>query len=78
MFAPSPADEEEDGKEDPFWPAMQCFMVILDRLGSRIWGQIDPIPAFTTITESASYMKEIECIRKESQMYERFCLYTGT
>ncbi|XP_046870298.1 probable helicase senataxin isoform X2 [Hypomesus transpacificus] len=61
-------DEEEDGKEDPFWPALQCFMVILDRLGSRIWGQIDPIPAFTTITESASYMKEIECIRKESQM----------
>ncbi|XP_062333403.1 probable helicase senataxin [Osmerus eperlanus] len=61
-------DEEEDGKEDPFWPALQCFMVILDRLGSRIWGQIEPIPAFTTITESSSYMKEIDCIRKESQM----------
>ncbi|XP_007900944.2 LOW QUALITY PROTEIN: probable helicase senataxin [Callorhinchus milii] len=55
---------EEDDTSDPFWPALQCFMVILDRLGSKVWGQlIDPMEAFQTITGSHSYNKEIENIR---------------
>uniref|UniRef100_A0A2I3GJL3 Probable helicase senataxin n=1 Tax=Nomascus leucogenys TaxID=61853 RepID=A0A2I3GJL3_NOMLE len=44
---------------DPFWPALHCFMVILDRLGSKVWGQlIDPIDAFQTIIDNASYNRE--------------------
>ncbi|XP_078406121.1 putative helicase senataxin isoform X2 [Cetorhinus maximus] len=53
-----------DDVSDPFWPALQCFMVILDRLGSKIWGQlIDPTEAFQTIIGSQSYNIEIEKIR---------------
>ncbi|XP_074066945.1 putative helicase senataxin isoform X1 [Macrotis lagotis] len=52
---------------DPFWPALHCFMVILDRLGSKVWGQlIDPIEAFQTIINSVSYNKEIQNIRSSS------------
>ncbi|XP_043914346.1 probable helicase senataxin isoform X2 [Protopterus annectens] len=54
----------EDESNDPFWPALQCFMVILDRLGSKVWGQaVDPTQAFQTIIGSRSYNKEIETIR---------------
>ncbi|XP_067825887.1 probable helicase senataxin isoform X2 [Heptranchias perlo] len=53
-----------DDASDPFWPALQCFMVILDRLGSKVWGQlIDPTEAFQTIIGSQSYNNEIEKIR---------------
>ncbi|XP_059849764.1 probable helicase senataxin isoform X1 [Hypanus sabinus] len=49
---------------DPFWPALQCFMVILDRLGSKVWGHLsDPTEAFQAIIESQSYNDEIEKIR---------------
>ncbi|XP_048469513.1 probable helicase senataxin isoform X2 [Rhincodon typus] len=49
---------------DPFWPALQCFMVILDRLGSKVWAQlIDPTEAFQAIIGSQSYNNEIEKIR---------------
>ncbi|XP_069743147.1 probable helicase senataxin isoform X2 [Narcine bancroftii] len=49
---------------DPFWPALQCFMVILDRLGSKVWGHlIDPTEAFQAIIGSESYNNEIEKIR---------------
>ncbi|XP_041914358.1 probable helicase senataxin isoform X3 [Alosa sapidissima] len=63
---------EEDGREfdstsDPFWPALQCFMVILDRLGPLSWGYIDPIKAFNTITDSCSYISEIETIRSNTR-----------
>ncbi|XP_077163124.1 putative helicase senataxin isoform X2 [Paroedura picta] len=52
-------------KQDPFWPALQCFMVILNRLGSKVWGQlIDPIEAFQTIIESPSYKNKIGRIRQ--------------
>ncbi|MGH0142000.1 UNVERIFIED_CONTAM: hypothetical protein FKN15_043242 [Acipenser sinensis] len=52
---------------DPFWPALQCFMVILDRLGSKVWGQlIDPTQAFQTIIGSRSYNQEIENIRRNT------------
>lgn len=54
-----------DDSTTPFWPALHCFMMILDRLGSKVWGQlIDPIQAFQTIIESPSYNNEIESIRK--------------
>nr|XP_015222444.1 PREDICTED: probable helicase senataxin isoform X2 [Lepisosteus oculatus] len=57
--------EEEDEKLDPFWPALQCFMVILDRLGSKVWGKlIDPARAFQRITRSRSYQKELENLRQ--------------
>ncbi|XP_048414445.2 probable helicase senataxin isoform X2 [Stegostoma tigrinum] len=53
-----------DDDSDPFWPALQCFMVILDRLGSKVWGQlIDPTEAFQAIIGSQSYNNEIEKIR---------------
>ncbi|XP_072344694.1 probable helicase senataxin isoform X2 [Scyliorhinus torazame] len=53
-----------DDASDPFWPALQCFMVILDRLGSKVWGQlIDPTEAFQTIIRSQSYNNEIDKIR---------------
>ncbi|NXW57350.1 SETX helicase, partial [Eurystomus gularis] len=53
-----------DDSTDPFWPALHCFMVILDQLGSKVWGQlIDPVQAFQTIINSASYKNEIKNIR---------------
>ncbi|XP_036185172.1 probable helicase senataxin isoform X11 [Myotis myotis] len=59
--------QSEDDSEDPFWPALHCFMVILDRLGSKVWGQlIDPIEAFQTIIDNASYNREIQNIRNSS------------
>ncbi|XP_054582888.1 probable helicase senataxin isoform X2 [Eptesicus fuscus] len=59
--------QTEDDSEDPFWPALHCFMVILDRLGSKVWGQlIDPIEAFQTIIDNASYNREIQNIRNSS------------
>lgn len=57
--------QTEDESSNPFWPALHCFMTILDRLGSKVWGQlIDPIQAFQTIIGSPSYNSEIENIRK--------------
>ncbi|KAK7143076.1 hypothetical protein R3I93_014289 [Phoxinus phoxinus] len=54
---------EDNPASDPFWPALHCFMVILDRLGSKIWGQVDPSMAFQTITGAASYDMEIRSIQ---------------
>ncbi|NWI50173.1 SETX helicase, partial [Calyptomena viridis] len=57
--------EVADDSTDPFWPALHCFMVILDQLGSKVWGQlIDPVQAFQTIINSESYKSEIKNIRK--------------
>ncbi|NXE77542.1 SETX helicase, partial [Cochlearius cochlearius] len=51
--------EAADDSTDPFWPALHCFMVILDQLGSKVWGQlIDPVQAFQTIINSVSYNNE--------------------
>ncbi|XP_074150040.1 putative helicase senataxin isoform X1 [Sminthopsis crassicaudata] len=59
--------QSDEDSVDPFWPALHCFMVILDRLGSKVWGQlIDPIEAFQTIINSVSYNKEIQNIRNSS------------
>uniref|UniRef100_A0A8C9ML13 Senataxin n=1 Tax=Serinus canaria TaxID=9135 RepID=A0A8C9ML13_SERCA len=56
--------EASDDSTDPFWPALHCFMVILDQLGSKVWGQlIDPVQAFQTIINSVSYNNEIKNIR---------------
>ncbi|XP_058380337.1 probable helicase senataxin isoform X2 [Diceros bicornis minor] len=56
--------QSDDDSVDPFWPALHCFMVILDRLGSKVWGQlIDPIEAFQTIINNVSYNREIQNIR---------------
>ncbi|XP_032489831.1 probable helicase senataxin isoform X1 [Phocoena sinus] len=64
--------QSDDDSVDPFWPALHCFMVILDRLGSKVWGQlIDPIEAFQTIINNVSYNKEIQNIRNSS-MRTRF------
>lgn len=53
-----------DQSNDPFWPALHCFMVILDKLGSKVWGQpIDPVEAFQNIINNPSYRKEIRSIR---------------
>ncbi|XP_060540569.1 probable helicase senataxin isoform X1 [Pantherophis guttatus] len=58
--------KQTDGEiHDPFWPVLHCFMVILDKLGSKVWGQlVDPVQAFQTIINNASYKKEIESIRQ--------------
>lgn len=59
--------QSDDDSVDPFWPALHCFMVILDRLGSKVWGQlIDPIEAFQTIINNGSYNREIQNIRNSS------------
>ncbi|XP_039718853.1 putative helicase senataxin isoform X1 [Pteropus medius] len=59
--------QSDDDSGDPFWPALHCFMVILDRLGSKVWGQlIDPIEAFQTIINNRSYNREIQSIRNSS------------
>ncbi|NXT58208.1 SETX helicase, partial [Pluvianellus socialis] len=56
--------EAADDSTDPFWPALHCFMVILDQLGAKVWGQlIDPVQAFQTIINSVSYNNEIKNIR---------------
>lgn len=57
---------EDNPASDPFWPALHCFMVILDRLGSKIWGQVDPSMAFQTITGAASYDVEIRGIQHKT------------
>ncbi|XP_035117064.2 putative helicase senataxin isoform X3 [Callithrix jacchus] len=61
-------ERQSDGDSvDPFWPALHCFMLILDRLGSKVWGQlIDPIEAFQTIINNTSYNREIQHIRNSS------------
>ncbi|KFO94633.1 putative helicase senataxin, partial [Buceros rhinoceros silvestris] len=57
-----------DDSTDPFWPALHCFMVILDQLGSKVWGQlIDPVQAFQAIINSVSYNNEIKNIRSRFQ-----------
>uniref|UniRef100_A0A3P8Z4G2 Senataxin n=2 Tax=Esox lucius TaxID=8010 RepID=A0A3P8Z4G2_ESOLU len=58
----------EDEEMDPFWPALRCFMVILDCLGSRIWGQIEPSQAFQAITGSPSYIAAIERIKEQTRI----------
>ncbi|NXJ87936.1 SETX helicase, partial [Corythaixoides concolor] len=56
--------EATDDSTDPFWPALHCFMLILDQLGSKVWGQlIDPVQAFQTIINNVSYNNEIKNIR---------------
>ncbi|XP_056122108.1 probable helicase senataxin [Rhinichthys klamathensis goyatoka] len=57
---------EDNPASDPFWPALHCFMVILDRLGSKIWGQVDPSMAFQTITGATSYDMEIRSIQQKT------------
>ncbi|XP_039178858.1 probable helicase senataxin [Crotalus tigris] len=57
--------QTDDEINDPFWPVLHCFMVILDKLGSKVWGQlVDPVQAFQAIINNASYKKEIENIRR--------------
>nr|XP_033816187.1 probable helicase senataxin isoform X2 [Geotrypetes seraphini] len=57
----------DNDSTSPFWPALHCFMVILDQLGSKVWGQlIDPIEAFQNIINSPSYKNEIEHIRRST------------
>ncbi|XP_061460179.1 probable helicase senataxin [Rhineura floridana] len=57
--------KKDDESNNPFWPALHCFMVILDKLGSKVWGQlIDPIEAFQTIINNESYKKELESVRQ--------------
>ncbi|MCJ8741079.1 hypothetical protein PDJAM_G00066540 [Pangasius djambal] len=58
--------KDDDQGSDPFWPALHCFLVILDRLGSKIWGQIEPLDAFQAITKADSYTAEIENIRQKT------------
>ncbi|KAG8546517.1 hypothetical protein GDO81_018747 [Engystomops pustulosus] len=63
----------DDESTNPFWPALHCFMMILDRLGSKVWGQlIDPIQAFQTIISSPSYNSEIENIRKSCHRQAKY------
>ncbi|MCI4386844.1 hypothetical protein PGIGA_G00067390 [Pangasianodon gigas] len=59
-------NKDDDQGSDPFWPALHCFLVILDRLGSKIWGQIEPLDAFQAITKAGSYTAEIENIRQKT------------
>uniref|UniRef100_A0A7M4EFZ1 Senataxin n=1 Tax=Crocodylus porosus TaxID=8502 RepID=A0A7M4EFZ1_CROPO len=60
--------QTDDDNADPFWPALHCFMVILDQLGSKVWGQlIDPVQAFQTIINNVSYNNEIQNIRNSSR-----------
>uniref|UniRef100_A0A670YHI7 Senataxin n=1 Tax=Pseudonaja textilis TaxID=8673 RepID=A0A670YHI7_PSETE len=61
--------KQTDGEiDDPFWPVLHCFMVILDKLGSKVWGQLaDPVRAFQAIINNASYKKEIESIRQNTK-----------
>ncbi|XP_076842414.1 putative helicase senataxin isoform X2 [Brachyhypopomus gauderio] len=62
------SDSRGDGDKasDPFWPALQCFMVILDRLGSKTWSHIEPDTAFHAVTSAGSYVHEIQNIRQKT------------
>ncbi|KAM3911735.1 putative helicase senataxin [Leptodactylus fuscus] len=65
--------QTDDESTNPFWPALHCFMIILDRLGSKVWGQlIDPIQAFQTIIASPSYNTEIENLRKSCRRLAKY------
>lgn len=59
-----------DDDLDPFWPALHCFLVILDRLGSKIWGQIEPLDAFQAITKADSYIAKIKNIQQQTAGYD--------
>ncbi|KAL0965168.1 hypothetical protein UPYG_G00277690 [Umbra pygmaea] len=61
-------DEDTPREMDPFWPVLDCFMVILDCLGSKIWGHIEPSQVLQFITERPSYIAEIESIRKQTMI----------
>uniref|UniRef100_A0A8C4QFU2 Helicase Sen1 N-terminal domain-containing protein n=1 Tax=Eptatretus burgeri TaxID=7764 RepID=A0A8C4QFU2_EPTBU len=52
----------EDESQDPFWPTLQCLMVMLDRLGAKVWaGQnVDPMHAFHRVINSPNYRREVE------------------
>ncbi|XP_041753580.2 probable helicase senataxin isoform X1 [Coregonus clupeaformis] len=61
-------DEEPSKEMDPFWPVLQCFMVILDCLGSKFWGPIEPTQAFQAITGRPSYSAELESIKQQTMI----------
>ncbi|XP_078697928.1 putative helicase senataxin isoform X2 [Branchiostoma floridae x Branchiostoma belcheri] len=56
------AMEPQQGlKAGGFWPALQCLVVLFDRLGSRIWQFMshDPATVFSTITQNKLFQKEL-------------------
>ncbi|XP_063065996.1 probable helicase senataxin [Engraulis encrasicolus] len=52
-----------DNTSESFWAALQCFMVILDRMGSLIWGYVDPAKAFNKIAHNSTYQSKINTIK---------------
>eukprot|EP00058_Branchiostoma_floridae_P004804 XP_002590292.1 hypothetical protein BRAFLDRAFT_76538 [Branchiostoma floridae] len=48
-------------KAGGFWPALQCLVVLFDRLGSRIWQFLshDPATVFSTITKNPLFQSEL-------------------
>uniref|UniRef100_UPI00358E026B probable helicase senataxin n=1 Tax=Myxine glutinosa TaxID=7769 RepID=UPI00358E026B len=52
----------EDESLNPFWPTLQCLMVMLDRLGEKLWTDrnLDPMHVFQRVTNSPSYKREVE------------------
>ncbi|XP_078476126.1 putative helicase senataxin isoform X2 [Lampetra planeri] len=61
----SPTDGTASSSSSAFWPALQCLMLLLDRLGSKVWGghSMDPIQVFHKVTSSASYQHEVDAVR---------------
>ncbi|XP_035685869.1 probable helicase senataxin isoform X2 [Branchiostoma floridae] len=56
------AMEPQQGmKAGGFWPALQCLVVLFDRLGSRIWQFLshDPATVFSTITKNPLFQTEL-------------------
>ena len=43
----------------PFWPALKCLIILIERLGSRMWFECSPSEFFLTITEHGTYKVEI-------------------
>ncbi|XP_078359214.1 uncharacterized protein LOC144643749 isoform X2 [Oculina patagonica] len=54
----SPIQDEENMKEPgAFWPMLQCFVVLLERLGDRMW----QIPAFNYQPEQLFKIMTVNC-----------------
>ncbi|KAL2100056.1 hypothetical protein ACEWY4_004450 [Coilia grayii] len=57
-----------DNTSESFWAVLQCFMVILDRLGSLIWCYEDPTKAFNKIAHNATYQLKINTIKSSARV----------
>ena len=52
------------GSESEFWPVLHCFVILLERLGSRLWQHVNlndaQMKVFQIITKHPAYVHELQ------------------